>query len=88
MIPDDLKKDFNDWIFGCDICQDVCPWNKLSKSSDEPLLRPKEEIKQYSKKDWIELTDEVFNIVFKESPLKRTKYQGLKRNIKYASQQL
>ena len=86
--PDDLKKDFNDWIFGCDICQDVCPWNKLSKSSDEPLLKPKEEIKQYSKKDWIELTDEVFNIVFKESPLKRTKYQGLKRNIKYASQQL
>ena len=86
--PDDLKKDFNDWIFGCDICQDVCPWNKLSKSSDEPLLKPKEEIKQYTKKDWIELTDEVFNIVFKESPLKRTKYQGLKRNIKYASQQL
>ena len=86
--PDDLKKDFNDWIFGCDICQDVCPWNKLSKSSDEPLLKPKEEIKQYTKKDWIELTDEVFNIVFKESPLKRTKYKGLKRNIKYASQQL
>ena len=86
--PDDLKKDFNDWIFGCDICQDVCPWNKLSKSSDEPLLKPKEEIKQYTKKDWIELTDEVFNVVFKESPLKRTKYQGLKRNIKYASQQL
>ena len=85
--PDDLKKDFNDWIFGCDICQDVCPWNKLSKSSDEPLLKPKEEIKQYTKKDWIELTDEVFNVVFKESPLKRTKYQGLKRNIKYASQQ-
>ena len=86
--PDDLKKDFNDWIFGCDICQDVCPWNKLSKSGDEPLLKPKEEIKQYTKKDWIELTDEVFNVVFKESPLKRTKYQGLKRNIKYASQQL
>ena len=86
--PDDLKKDFNDWIFGCDICQDVCPWNKLSKSSDEPLLKPKEEIKQYTKKDWIELTDEVFNVVFKESPLKRTKYKGLKRNIKYASQQL
>ena len=86
--PDDLKKDFNDWIFGCDICQDVCPWNKLSKSSNEPLLKPKEEVKQYTKKDWIELTDEVFNVVFKESPLKRTKYQGLKRNIKYASQQL
>ena len=87
-LPDGLKKDFNDWIFGCDICQDVCPWNKLSKSNDEPLLKPKEEIKHYTKKDWIELTDEVFKVVFKESPLKRTKYQGLKRNIKYASQRI
>jgi epoxyqueuosine reductase len=86
--PSDLKKDFNDWIFGCDICQDICPWNKLSKPNNEPLLKPKEQLKKYNKKDWVELTDEVFKVVFKESPLKRTKYEGLKRNIKYASQQV
>ena len=84
--PDDLKKDFNDWIFGCDICQDVCPWNKFSKPNNEPLLKPHEDTNEYTKKDWVELTDEVFKVVFKESPLKRTKFQGLKRNIKYASQ--
>ena len=87
-IPSDMKDKFDNWMFGCDVCQDVCPWNKLSKSNNEPLLKPKEEIKNYTKKDWIELTEEVFKVVFKESPLKRTKYQGLKRNIKYASQQV
>ena len=86
--PNDLKKDFNDWIFGCDICQDVCPWNKFSIPNKEPLLNPKNEINQYSKKDWLELTDEVFKVVFKETPLERTKFKGLKRNIQYANEQL
>ena len=86
--PNDLKKDFNDWIFGCDICQDVCPWNKFSIPNKEPLLNPKNEINQYSKKDWLELTDEVFKVVFKETPLERTKFKGLKRNIKYANEQV
>ena len=84
----ELKEDFNDWIFGCDICQDVCPWNKFSKPNKEPLFQPHEDLEHYKKKDWIEMTDEVFNVVFKESPLKRTKYKGLKRNINYASQQV
>ena len=84
----ELKEDFNDWIFGCDICQDVCPWNKFSKPNNEPLLKPHEDINEYTKKDWIEMTDEVFKVVFKESPLKRAKYKGLKRNINYASQQI
>ena len=84
----ELKKDFNDWIFGCDICQDVCPWNKFSKPNNEPLLKPHEDLSEYSKKDWIEMTDEVFKVVFKESPLKRAKFEGLKRNINYASQQI
>ena len=84
----ELKEDFNDWIFGCDICQDVCPWNKFSKPNNEPLFQPHEDLEHYKKKDWIEMTDEVFNVVFKESPLKRTKYKGLKRNINYASQQV
>ena len=86
--PNDLKKDFNDWIFGCDICQDVCPWNKFSIPNKEPLLNPKNEINQYSKKDWLELTDEVFKVVFKETPLERTKFKGLKRNIQYANEQV
>ena len=86
--PNDLKKDFNDWIFGCDICQDVCPWNKFSRPNEEPLLNPLKEINQYSKKDWLELTDEVFKVVFKGSPIERTKFNGLKRNIKYANEQV
>ena len=86
--PNDLKKDFNDWIFGCDICQDVCPWNKFSIPNKEPLLNPKNEINQYSKKDWLELTDEVFKVVFKETSLERTKFKGLKRNIQYANEQV
>ena len=84
--PNELKKDFNDWIFGCDICQDVCPWNKFSIPNKEPLLNPKNEINQYSKKDWLELTDEVFKVVFKGSPIERTKFNGLKRNIQYANE--
>ena len=84
----ELKEDFNDWIFGCDICQDVCPWNKFSKPNNEPLFQPHEDLEHYKKKDWIEMTDEVFNVLFKESPLKRAKYKGLKRNINYASQQI
>ena len=83
-----MKKGFNDWIFGCDICQDVCPWNKFSKPNNEPLLKPHKDINEYTKKDWIEMTDEVFKVVFKESPLKRVKYKGLKRNINYASQRI
>ena len=86
--PNELKKDFNDWIFGCDICQDVCPWNKFSIPNKEPLLNPKNEINQYSKKDWLELTDEVFKVAFKETPLERTKFKGLKRNIQYANEQV
>ena len=83
--PDNLNEDFKDWIFGCDICQDVCPWNSFSKSNNDPLLKPRQELINFTKKDWIELTDEVFKVVFRESPIKRTKYQGLKRNIQYAS---
>ena len=83
--PDNLNEDFKNWIFGCDICQDVCPWNSFSKSNNDPLLKPREELVNFTKRDWIELTDEVFKVVFRESPIKRTKYQGLKRNIQYAS---
>ena len=72
-------------IFGCDICQDVCPWNKFSTSHNEREFLPKEELSKMSKKDWQELTHETFNKIFKNSAVKRTKFQGLKRNIKAVS---
>ncbi len=82
-IPQELKGKFQDWAFGCDICQDVCPWNKFSKSHNEPLFNPNPEMLSMSKKDWKEITEETFKTVFKNSPLKRTKFEGLKRNIAF-----
>jgi len=82
-IPSELKGKFNDWIFGCDICQDVCPWNRFSKEHNEPLFSPKPELLSMSKKDWEEITQDTFKKVFKESAVKRTKYKGLVRNIKF-----
>ena len=78
-----LSSDFKDWIFGCDICQDVCPWNRFSKANDEVLFETFPEISNFNKADWIDLTEETFKRVFKESPIKRSKFKGLKRNINY-----
>ena len=78
-----LSSDFKDWIFGCDICQDVCPWNRFSKANDEVLFETIPEISNFNKADWIDLTEKTFNKVFKESPIKRSKFKGLKRNINY-----
>jgi epoxyqueuosine reductase len=82
-IPTEIKGKFDDWAFGCDICQDVCPWNKFSKPHSEPLFNPNPEILSYSKKDWEDITKETFDIVFKNSAVKRTKIEGLKRNISF-----
>lgn len=82
-IPQEMKGKFEDWIFGCDVCQDVCPWNRFSKPHNEPLFNANKEMLSYSKKDWFELTEETFKQVFKDSPLKRTKFEGLKRNIDF-----
>ncbi|MGO4904624.1 tRNA epoxyqueuosine(34) reductase QueG [Flavobacterium sp. W20_MBD1_R3] len=82
-IPQEMKGKFDDWTFGCDVCQDVCPWNKFSKPHNEPLFNPNPELLSMSKKDWIELTEETFRVVFKNSPLKRAKFQGIKRNIDF-----
>ena len=81
-IPKELQKNMNGYIFGCDICQEVCPWNKFSTPHNEESFLPNKEIKKYRKKDWIELTEETFNVIFKGSAVKRAKYSGLKRNIK------
>lgn len=82
-IPLSVKGQFEDWMFGCDICQDVCPWNRFSKSHREPLFNPKPELLDFSKKDWNEISQEVFNNVFQKSAVKRTKFSGLKRNIDF-----
>jgi epoxyqueuosine reductase len=70
-------------MFGCDICQDICPWNRFSKPHNEPLFAPKEELLNFNKKDWEEITEETFGKVFQKSAVKRTKYSGLKRNIAF-----
>ena len=82
-IPHEMKGKFDDWAFGCDVCQDVCPWNKFSKAHKEPLFNPNSELLSMSKKDWTEITEETFKVVFKNSPLKRAKFEGLKRNIDF-----
>ena len=82
-IPQEMKGKFDDWIFGCDVCQDVCPWNKFSKSHSEPLFNSNLSILEYSKKDWLEITEDIFTSHFKSTPINRTKLSGLKRNIDF-----
>ncbi|NNF20094.1 MAG: tRNA epoxyqueuosine(34) reductase QueG [Flavobacteriaceae bacterium] len=82
-IPAEVKGQFDDWAFGCDTCQDVCPWNRFSKPHNEPAFDPHPELLQMSKKDWEEITEDVFREVFRKSAVKRTKFSGLKRNIKF-----
>lgn len=82
-IPEDFKGKMENWAFGCDICQDVCPWNRFSKAQEEERLKPHSELLEMSAKDWDEITEEVFRKVFKKSALKRTKYSGLKRNLDF-----
>jgi len=82
-IPSDFKNKTDDWMFGCDVCQDVCPWNRFSKPHNEPLFNPHPELLEMTKKDWDEITEDTFKKVFKKSAVKRTKYSGLTRNIKF-----
>lgn len=82
-IPESEKGKFKDWMFGCDICQDVCPWNRFSKPHNEPLFNPKPQLLEMTKGDWQELTKEIFDELFRKSAVKRTKFTGLKRNIEF-----
>lgn len=82
-IPSEMKGKMDDWIFGCDICQDVCPWNRFSKSHNEPLFNPNPEVLSFSKRDWEDITAETFAKVFKNSAVKRAKLKGLERNIQF-----
>lgn len=82
-LPYEMKGKFDEWMFGCDTCQDVCPWNRFSKPHSEPLFNPNQDLLSFTKNDWMEITEETFKVVFKNSPIKRTKFDGLKRNIKF-----
>jgi len=82
-LPNEMKGKFDNWMFGCDICQDVCPWNRFAKKHNEAQFEPHPDLLEMKKADWEELTQEVFQKIFKKSPVKRTKYSGLKRNIKF-----
>ncbi|MGB5664932.1 tRNA epoxyqueuosine(34) reductase QueG, partial [Eudoraea sp.] len=82
-IPTSVKDKFDDWVFGCDVCQDVCPWNRFSKAHNEPLFNPNPELLSMTKKDWEEITEDVFKKVFQKSAVKRTKFSGFQRNIDF-----
>jgi epoxyqueuosine reductase len=82
-IPDVFSGQMEGWAFGCDICQEVCPWNRFAERHKEPTFEPREPMLDMSQKDWEEITVEVFNTIFKNSPVKRTKLQGLQRNIRF-----
>ena len=82
-IPFEMRGKLDDWAFGCDVCQDVCPWNRFSKSHNEPLFDPNPDLLSMSKKDWEEITEQTFKVVFIDSPVKRTKFEGIKRNIQF-----
>ncbi len=83
-IPEEYQDKLNGWVFGCDICQDVCPWNKFSKPTHEPDFEPRDPIVNFNDRDWEEMTEEVFKKHFEGTPLNRAKFEGLKNNIKAA----
>ena len=84
-IPPEFKNSYDDWIFGCDICQDVCPWNRFSTPHREKEFLPGKELGAMKQDDWLEITHDIFNKLFKGSAVKRAKYEGLKRNIAFVS---
>jgi len=86
-IPEDFKNKFDNWAFGCDVCQDVCPWNRFSVPHREPQFINNTGLLNYSAEEWHDMTEEVFSKVFKNSAVKRTKYKGLKRNLEFIKPQ-
>ena len=82
-IPQEMKGKFDDWAFGCDVCQDVCPWNRFSKPNTELAFAPNEKLLSMNKSEWEDITEEVFKQLFADSPLKRTGYLGIKRNLDF-----
>jgi epoxyqueuosine reductase len=81
-LPDQYKTKSDEWIFGCDICQDVCPWNRFSQPNQEPSFEPLNSILSFTIQDWINTDQYTFNQLFKDSPIKRSKWEGIQRNLK------
>lgn len=82
-LPSEFQNKMDNWMFGCDVCQDVCPWNRFSVQHKEDHFLPHSQLLGMKKTDWEDITKEVFQLIFKESAVKRTKYEGLKRNIRF-----
>lgn len=82
-ISQDMKDKMENWIFGCDICQDVCPWNQKRMPHQEPEFNPHPDLLTLTRKEWFEMDEERFNILFSGTPVMRAKYSGLKRNLKF-----
>jgi epoxyqueuosine reductase len=85
-LPIEFQDKMDNWMYGCDVCQDVCPWNRFSKRHNEPQFEPHPDLLTMEKSDWEEITEDVFKEIFKKSAVKRTKFEGLKRNIKFLNQ--
>jgi epoxyqueuosine reductase len=83
LIPEDMKGRFDNWLFGCDTCQDVCPWNRFAQPSTEPAFTPIPAILNFRSMDWEELTEEKFREIFRDSAIKRTRYAGIRRNLRF-----
>ncbi|MBK8300646.1 MAG: tRNA epoxyqueuosine(34) reductase QueG [Chitinophagaceae bacterium] len=83
LIPGEMKGKFDNWMFGCDTCQDVCPWNRFSKPNNEINFTPVPEILNLSSQEWEIMTEESFQKIFKDSPLRRSKFKGIQRNLKF-----
>lgn len=88
IIPNEFKNQMENYIFGCDICQEVCPWNRFSIAHQEPEFIPKEALLKMKKEDWEDITEDIFKEIFKGSPVKRTKFKGLTRNINFIKNKL
>ena len=83
LIPEDLQGKFQNWMFGCDICQDVCPWNRFSKPHTEQRFQPLPEILDIASQEWEVLSEDTFKKLFKQSPLSRAKLKGIQRNLRF-----
>ena len=82
-IPEEFRGHMEDWAFGCDICQEVCPWNRFARPHEEPDFEPHPDLLKMDRREWMEMTKEVFNEVFRGSAVKRTRFKGLKRNLRF-----
>ena len=87
LIPDTMKGKFGDWLFGCDVCQDVCPWNRFSTPTSEALFAPIPAILDFRKEEWEDLTQESFSKIFRDSAIKRARFGGIQRNLKFIGPQ-